>query len=541
MRNNQPVTQVERLMKEGTFIVSTTDLQGRIMTVNDEFLRISGFREDELLGQPHNIIRHPDMPPEAYKLLWDTIQAGKPWHGIVKNRCKNGDYYWVDAAITPIKDGNRTIGYISVRSIPSREQIREADQLYAALRAGKSLAEVTRPPWVPFKGLSFHRRMLMSGLVGGLVFLAVLLWIGLTLPAVGETNPGVLAEARRNTLLALWVGGGLGVLGVWAGSWVLDWILKVQFGGDPSYAVEVLRKISQGDLRADVVTRAGDTQSLLGVVKEMQGNLKALINRIRWEAMQMAHQAASYTNAAVQISEASREVARSAENQRSASERMASATTELSASIREVAGHVKDSQRRSHEAVEVTRTGDRSGEAALRAMSQVENTTSQVVKAVRVIQDIARQTNLLSLNAAIEAAKAGQHGKGFAVVAEEVRKLAERSAQAAKEIARLIEESNFAVEQGRATVQEAVDALARIRDHIGHLSQMTESVGMAASEQISASEEVAQQVELGSTEASQNASAATELSATVDEIARTARELEQVSTGLLTLSSQFRS
>lgn len=110
------------------------------------------------------------------------------------------------------------------------------------------------------------------------------------------------------------------------------------------------------------------------------------------------------------------------------------------------------------------------------------------MRAVKVIQDIARQTNLLSLNAAIEAAKAGQHGKGFAVVAEEVRKLAERSGSAAKEIARLIEDSNLAVAQGQDTVQEAVTALGRIREHIAHLSHVSEAVGLAAHEQIQASQ-----------------------------------------------------
>ena len=101
MRNNQPVTLVEHQLQDGAFIVSTTDAKGNITFVNEEFVRISGFQRDELLDQPHNLVRHPDMPPGAFADLWATVKAGEPWQGLVKNRCKNGDFYWVDANVTP--------------------------------------------------------------------------------------------------------------------------------------------------------------------------------------------------------------------------------------------------------------------------------------------------------------------------------------------------------------------------------------------------------------------------------------------------------
>ncbi|OZB47357.1 MAG: chemotaxis protein, partial [Thiomonas sp. 14-66-4] len=102
MRNNQPVTQQEYVLKHDDFIVSKTDLKGRITFVNRTFVEISGFSEAELLGAPHNIVRHPDMPVEAYEDLWRTLKAGKAWQGMVKNRCKNGDFYWVMANANPI-------------------------------------------------------------------------------------------------------------------------------------------------------------------------------------------------------------------------------------------------------------------------------------------------------------------------------------------------------------------------------------------------------------------------------------------------------
>lgn len=136
MRNNQPITQQEYPYPHGKAIISHTDAKGRITQANDAFVEISGFSQDELIGQPHNVLRHPDMPVEAYRDLWATIRNGRPWTGIVKNRRKNGDHYWVRAYVTPLADGS---GYLSVRTEATREEIRSAETLYAQMRADSSL------------------------------------------------------------------------------------------------------------------------------------------------------------------------------------------------------------------------------------------------------------------------------------------------------------------------------------------------------------------------------------------------------------------
>ncbi|HEY3301838.1 MAG TPA: PAS domain-containing protein, partial [Methylophilaceae bacterium] len=138
MKINMPVTQKEIALADTSSIVSKTDLKGRITYINRDFLEVSGFTEAELIGQSHNIIRHPDMPPDAFADLWQTVKAGKPWNGMVKNRCKNGDHYWVEANAAPIRENGEVIGYMSVRSKPSRQQVEAAEALYAKMREGKA-------------------------------------------------------------------------------------------------------------------------------------------------------------------------------------------------------------------------------------------------------------------------------------------------------------------------------------------------------------------------------------------------------------------
>ena len=138
MRANLPVTTVEHHLSDDTVIVSETDTKGKIIYVNDQFVAASGFTEAELMGQPHNIIRHPDMPPEAFENLWTTLKAGKPWVGAVKNRRKNGDFYWVLATASPIRKDGKVTGYTSIRTQLPADQRAEAEKVYALLRAKKA-------------------------------------------------------------------------------------------------------------------------------------------------------------------------------------------------------------------------------------------------------------------------------------------------------------------------------------------------------------------------------------------------------------------
>ena len=202
MRKNLPVTDHEVVMHDNQVIISETDLKGIITQVDDDFVEISGFSREELIGKNHNIIRHPDMPPAAFQWLWDTIRAGEPWTGIVKNRCKNGDYYWVQANVTPIIKNGHVTGYVSVRTKPTRQQIEEADALYRAINAGK----VTLGKQTLLQKLNFVSRMkIWQKIAATLLLTAALLSVSwfIALKGMQTSNDGVqMANNDRAVALA---------------------------------------------------------------------------------------------------------------------------------------------------------------------------------------------------------------------------------------------------------------------------------------------------------------------------------------------------
>ncbi|MBP1772894.1 MAG: methyl-accepting chemotaxis protein [Holophagaceae bacterium] len=303
----------------------------------------------------------------------------------------------------------------------------------------------------------------------------------------------------------------------------------------------VLAGVAGGDLRLEAPADGLDEISDLG------RSLNAMLRQLRQTISQMADASAAVASGATQLSASSEQmsattdqIARGSETVHATTEQVAAAILELSTSVQQVASNVKTSVDQATLAVSATEEGQRGGEEVARGMDRIRQATASIAKAVGVIQEIARQTNLLSLNAAIEAAKAGANGKGFAVVAEEVRKLAERSRQASAEIEGLIEETHSAVEAGTDVVATTLRLMVRINESIGTMEGMMQQIGVATEEQASTSAEVARRVDETSREVGQNATATHELSATVQEVSRTAMELARVSEGLARDVSQFR-
>ena len=430
MKTNLPITQTEAHFPKARYIVSRTDLKGITTYVNDTFIAVSGFSREELIGKNHNVVRHPDMLPGAFEWMWDTIKQGRPWRGTVKNRCKNGDFYWVDALVVPVLKNREPIGYMSVRHEPTRQQIAATEAFYQQLKDGK--ASIPKIQFWKRISLNVKFKALVFSLLGMQVIGGVVHQFG---PSIG------LSADTANVLLQAF-----GVAGILASIALL--VTHSQVLTIINRIVGRIDSIAQGDLTDEIpIARTDELGKLNDAVITMQTHLKAMMAEIAESADLMSESADSLNNEMVITR-------RVTETQSDAVTRIASAVEQLVASVNEIA----DSAQQAAKAVDAshgllgqaeTSMGDSQVATAnvVTAVSGAGTTMTELSQSImaidrvsQVIRGIADQTNLLALNAAIEAARAGESGRGFAVVADEVRKLAEQSSKQTAEITASVQE-----------------------------------------------------------------------------------------------------
>ena len=497
MKKNLPVTQVECPFPKGQYLVSKTDLKGVITFVNDAFVEISGFSRAELIGQSHNLVRHPDMPPAAFADLWGTVRQGRPWRGLVKNRSKNGDYYWVDALVVPVRKDDATIGYMSVRTEPSREQIKAAEALYAEL--GRGHVHLPKPS-------AWSKVSLQARFVALALFLVVVQLLGVAAyrfgPALGYGLDGLDSVAQ--VLGAAGIAGGIGLV-------VLLRKLFADLGG----FAERLDRIAQGNLTEDIpLDRQDERGRIDNAIVTMQAHLKTMVAEIAQASRVVASNTEQLGQDAERTYRASERQSEAATGIGAAIERMADSVRVVADSAERTAGAVADSGRLLSEAAgRMAESRDASRQVvdsvgkAGATMADLFKSISEIGVITHAIKEIAEQTNLLALNAAIEAARAGEAGRGFAVVADEVRKLAERAGGQTEEISRTVADiqrvTQVAVsemEAAGASVQatdrvmgEAQDGLATVDAHGVEVGRMSEGIVLATREQTRAGDDIAQQ------------------------------------------------
>ncbi|MCG8155672.1 PAS domain-containing protein [Brenneria goodwinii] len=463
MRKNLPITQNLYLFPGDQTLISITDLQGNITYCNSNFINVSGFTSEELLGQPHNIVRHPDMPPETFRDMWATIKSGLPWTALVKNRRKNGDYYWVRANVTPVRDGDRTVGFLSVRSRAPDEEITAAEKLYAAMRRE---AEQGRRRLALHRGQLVRRtlagtiaRFLNPGLRGHIIAISVL-----------TAGGPLLAQAGG---APLW-----GVAVTAAGCAALSaWLLMRQTVTPLRQVVGVANLMAGGDLTRFVpVTGRGEIAQIQLALAQLNVSVRTVVRDVR-------HEVANLLGGTQEIANGNKDMAARTEAQAGSLEQTAATMEQIYRTIQQTTQLANDGAQHARHTAEAVLRSDDAVQSVVNTMQSIEESSQRIQDIIQVIEGVAFQTDILALNAAVEAARAGEKGRGFAVVATEIQALAQRTAGAAKEVRGLIEESGARVDEGSQRAAEALNRMQEVTDAVGQVGDMLEQINTAAREQ----------------------------------------------------------
>ena len=475
MSTNRPVTQRELEFPEGATLMSTTDTKGRITYANEAFIEISGYSRTELQGQPHNLVRHPDMPKEAFADMWATLKGGEPWTALVKNRRKNGDHYWVRANVTPVVRQGRTVGYLSVRTRPTRDEVAAADALYQDFREGRA---GTR---------RFHKGLIVHGGIGRLRSLV---------PTMGvrwRIRTGLLAALPLLAGAGWLAGGGAAGAATLAGAGaavlaLLGWWLESQIAAPLEQLRAQALRVSSGDTqdvthmnRVDEIGMTLRTISQLGLM-------------FRWLIDDVSQQVLTVQAAVKDIAQGNLDLSARTEQAATSVQETAASMEEMTASVKNNAATAGQANALSGLASTAAAAGGQAMAQVTATMEEISTSSKRIADILGVIDGIAFQTNILALNAAVEAARAGEQGRGFAVVAGEVRLLAQRSAEAAREIKSLIASSVEKVEAGAHTVDEAARAMQDIVSQVTGVSGLIAEISNATTEQSTGIAQVGQAV-----------------------------------------------
>ena len=468
--NNTRVINEEVQFAEHEQLVSTTNTQGVISYANPAFCRVAGFTLEELQGQHHNVVRHPDMPKAAFKDMWEHIQTGKPWRGAVKNRCKDGRYYWVDAFVTPTYNQGQLVGYQSVRRKLSPDARAAAEFAYQKLRTNKNLTHWYQKPALK------HLFFILSSLVF-IYFAESYHEMHLLLPLLPLiiyrneifTIPKYFAELKQR----------------------YNSVSRFVFSGfKPQGIMDFQLKMEEGKINTILGRVIDSSQSL----EHGADNLISAVNQARNSAekeTQELHQVSSaVTEMVATIAEISKNTHLTSTKVQTAHDDCNSANSAMSSTLEHVNQLANDAAK--------------SAESANTLLEE----TQKINNIMAEIQGIADQTNLLALNAAIEAARAGEQGRGFAVVADEVRALSTRTHNATEQIqnsmtdiestlsdwTKIMAHGQESAENCVTKTQNSQEMVQQVFNSISDISELAVQIATASEQQNMVSQEINQNI-----------------------------------------------
>ena len=502
MRIDGRVTEAEYVLSDDDVIITHTDPDSRITYANPAFLSSSQFSLEECLGQPQNIVRHPDMPKAAFADLWATIRSGKSWTGIVKNRRKHGGFYWVRANITPMTQGDRIVGYMSVRVKPTPKEIEQAERTYADIRNHRAGNVRIREGAIIDTSLSGRLSRLITHLPlqrGSWLVLGTLIALFCAIAVTNVSSSG----ATLTTWLSL-VGIGVSCANLY---YVHRYVAR------PVAQLRVAAfKLLGGDTRTRITSDAVQCVDSLARAFEQ---LRVKLNGVLKDNLQAA---TGVGGSVTHMVAASGDISTRTQEHAASLEETAASLEQLTATVARNTDGAQQAAKLASSSFEITARGRQIVTEMHGTMGSILDASHRIGDIVGIIDGIAFQTNLLALNAAVEAARAGDQGRGFAVVAQEVRSLAQRSAAAAKEIKDLIQSSSETVARGGELASEAENSMRQVVEAVKSVSEVIHSIEGASREQAAGIEQITQAISQMDTVTQRDAHAAEALMQTATEL-----------------------
>ncbi|EIY2149457.1 aerotaxis sensor receptor Aer [Escherichia coli] len=439
MSSHPYVTQQNTPLAGDTTLMSTTDLQSYITHANDTFVQVSGFTLQELQGQPHNMVRHPDMPKAAFADMWFTLKKGEPWSGIVKNRRKNGDHYWVRANAVPMVREGKISGYMSIRTRATDEEIAAVEPLYKALNAGRTGKRihkglVVRKGWLgklPSLPLRWRARGVMTLMF---ILLAAMLWF-------------VAAPVVTYILCALVM---------LLASACFEWQIVRPIENVARQAL----KVATGERNSVEHLNRSDE---LGLTLRAVGQLGLMC---RWLINDVSSQVSSVRNGSETLAKGTDELNEHTQQTVDNVQQTVATMNQMAASVKQNSATASAADKLSITASNAAVQGGEAMTTVIKTMDDIADSTQRIGTITSLINDIAFQTNILALNAAVE-----------------VRHLASRSANAANDIRKLIDASADKVQSGSQQVHAAGRTMEDIVAQVKNVTQLIAQISHSTLEQ----------------------------------------------------------